>query len=62
VKVHLRDLETLAVDWKQSPHIERAINEGLFTICGQIVPKSNITEEEDDATCKACSMPDVFNR
>lgn len=54
MKIHIRDTKTQAKDFRESPHIVRAINEGAQTICGQYVMVTNIRETDEEATCKKC--------
>jgi hypothetical protein len=52
--IHIRDTKTLAKDFRESPHIVRAITEGTWTLCHQHVMVTHLRETDEEATCKKC--------
>lgn len=52
MKTHYRDSITPKSQYSGSPHIERAITEGLWTLCKIITPQ--ITGEPAKVTCLKC--------
>jgi hypothetical protein len=54
MKIHIRDTKTQAKDFRESPHIVRAINEGNWSLCHQYVMVTHIRETAEEATCCRC--------
>lgn len=51
MKIHLRDKVENPENWKQSPHIEDAIREGIFTLCG-IIAEGHIGHPHEVTCCR----------
>jgi hypothetical protein len=54
MKMHRRDSTRRADDFKMSPHLHTAIENGMLSACGVICPKEHITDTLSEVTCKEC--------
>jgi hypothetical protein len=53
MKVHLRN-RGATLEGKPYAFTRRAIKEGRWTLCRQIIPESHMTDDIDEVTCVAC--------
>jgi hypothetical protein len=57
MKIHLKDTTRKPEDYKQSPHIFKALIDGTYAACNAgYCGEKNITENIDEVTCKACNL------
>ena len=53
MKIHLRDKDTPETEYKECPHIRKAIRDGDWSKC-KIVATGFITDDISKVTCEAC--------